>query len=276
MGKAGGVGPGAGKRRPERRRRPGSGAAPDGVAENTPLSAPVRSSGLSDTDRALLREGLSTLALPADHSVLEKLGRYLAELQLWSRRTDLVRFADTRELIVRHVLDSVAPAAILIDALRRRGIEPERARACDAGSGAGLPGVPLALCMPFQSVHLLERSASRVAFLQTVCAVVQRPGLSVIEGDLALPADRFDLVLVRALSPFDEAAVRGLARAVADAGVLALYQGKPETARAAARRLRSWFAAVDVLPVTVPYLGAERHMVVAHSVTGSSALRHEI
>lgn len=226
---------------------------------------------LSDANRDLLRDGLLTLALAADDTVLDGLERYLAELQLWNRRTDLVRFADTRELIVRHVLDSLAPAAILADALRSRGTEPARACACDVGSGAGLPGVPLALCLPFETVALLERSASRAAFLRTVCAVLQRPGLRVIEGDLQRLTERFDLVLVRALSPFDDAAVGGLARAVGETGVLAVYQGRADTAWATARRLQACFGSIDVRPLVVPRLSAERHLVLAGDVTMSDS-----
>lgn len=269
MGQAGRLGGGDGTRRrgrarPERRHEP-RGERDAGVRDCVGSQAPA----LSEVDRRVLRDGLSSLNLPTHDTVLDGLQRYLEELQLWNRRTDLVRFSDPRELIVRHVLDSLAPAPVIAEALGTQGTELARAHACDVGSGAGLPGVPLALCMPFEKVFLLERSASRAAFLRTVCAVVERSGLSVIEGDLRRLSDAFDVLLVRALSPFDDTAIGALAPALKTGGVLAVYQGKMDTAHATARRLRAFFGSIEVMQVSVPYLEAERHLVVARHVTTS-------
>ena len=232
--------------------------------------------GLAQSERLLLRQGITALAggqpdaADAELSQLcAALGRYLEELLLWSGRTDLVKFETPRDLVVRHVLDSLAAVPVIEQTLAECGLQPQQVHACDVGSGAGFPGVPLALRLPVASMVLLERSAARVAFLRTVCAVLHRPGLSVAEADLVELRQPFELLLVRALSPFDSRAIAGLSRALSSAGALLIYQGRSETTAATAARLEPLFADVQIRALEVPFLEADRHLIIARAVRKS-------
>lgn len=100
-------------------------------------------------------------SLLVDHlegEALERMARYAQLLETWSVRHNLVRFADRRELIERHLLDSLAGAHLL----ESHGV------LLDVGSGAGLPGVPLLIARPGWRGILLEPRQKRWAFLKMV------------------------------------------------------------------------------------------------------------
>ncbi|MBU2831981.1 MULTISPECIES: 16S rRNA (guanine(527)-N(7))-methyltransferase RsmG [Acidithiobacillus] len=110
--------------------------------------------------RARLDAGLAALGL--DHVDAEQrnlLVRYLALLQRWNATHNLTAVRDPLEMVPRHLLDSLAvlpylPAGAVVD----------------IGSGAGLPGIPLAICRPAQPFTLVEPAAKRVAFLRHAVA----------------------------------------------------------------------------------------------------------
>ncbi|MEY2334963.1 16S rRNA (guanine(527)-N(7))-methyltransferase RsmG [Acidithiobacillus ferrianus] len=116
--------------------------------------------GTPQTPRARLEAGLAALGLDAVHvEQRDLLIRYLALLQRWNATHNLTAVRDSREMVSRHLLDSLAVLPHL----------PTGAVA-DIGSGAGLPGIPLAICRPAQAFTLVEPAAKRVAFLRHVIA----------------------------------------------------------------------------------------------------------
>ncbi|MDR2134356.1 MAG: class I SAM-dependent methyltransferase, partial [Treponema sp.] len=113
-------------------------------------------------------------------TILELLERYIAEIELFNSAYGLVKVQDRRELIVRHILDSLAPLGIIARLLAppagdaaAAGEAPAAAavpRAADVGSGAGLPGIPLAIAMPRVNFTLIERMKRRAGFLRNTLA----------------------------------------------------------------------------------------------------------
>jgi 16S rRNA (guanine527-N7)-methyltransferase len=134
--------------------------------------------------RELPRFGLS-LAKPR----LLVLSRYLAELDLWRRRTNLTGPMSAEEL-VPHALESILGEKLISDG----------ARLLDIGSGAGLPGLPLAIVRPDLSVTLLEPRGKRAAFLRHAVRAVAVRNAQVLEErveKMSVPA--YDVATVRAL-----------------------------------------------------------------------------
>ncbi len=122
------------------------------------MSVPVAGEALSDY-RRLLAERI------ADTEACRRLAAYAVLLERWSAVHNLVRFASRRELVERHLMDSLAGAARL----------GECGRLVDVGSGAGLPGIPLLVARPRWRGVLLEPRQKRWAFLR---AAVRELGLA--------------------------------------------------------------------------------------------------
>ena len=165
--------------------------------------------------------------------------------------------ADRRRLITHHLLDSLAAVPAL------REIEP-RATLLDVGSGAGLPGIPLALALPESRVILVERSARRAAFLNHVRRELVLTELTVIGRLLAEAAlVQVDVVTWRAVAPLARLLPDLLPRLHARSTV-ALYQGTAATVQRelrAAREAAGEMLRMQVIRLAVPHLDAERHLV---------------
>jgi len=208
----------------------------------------------------LLKEGFVKLGIEeSEGRVLPLLERYIEEIELFNPAYGLVKVKDRRELIVKHILDSLAPLKAKRDLFEGR----ESFKIADVGSGAGLPGIPLAVCLPHANFTLIERMGKRAGFLRDAIAVLGMPNVAVEEADmekLALAADnRYDLIVFRAFKPLDCAVLKGLFALLKPTGLLAAYKGRRQTINEEMGGLRnlSW----EAISLEVPFLEEERHLV---------------
>lgn len=208
------------------------------------------------TDDELLDDGLRRLGMGGNGQLRDRLLRFVALIEAANPVYRLVD-ADRRRLITHHLLDSLAAVPAL------RAVEP-RATLLDVGSGAGLPGIPLALALTESRVILVERSARRAAFLNHVRRELVLTELTVIGRPLAEAAlASVDVATCRAVVP--------LARLLPDLlpvlharSTVALYQGTAATVQrelAAARAAAGERLQAQVIPLAVPHLDAERHLI---------------
>jgi len=214
---------------------------------------------------ALLEEGLSQLSIPQDR-VLPLLDLYIKEIELFNPAYGLVKVKDRRELIVKHILDSLAPIGLLRRALQASPKQKPPLIA-DVGSGAGLPGIPLAICMPYAEFTLIERMGRRAGFLRDALAVLGLPNVRVEEAEmekLSLPAaNRFDLIVFRAFRPLEPAILKGLFKLLAPNGILAAYKGRREAIEEEMAKAPP--TAREIFPLEVPFLEEERHLLLIRS-----------
>lgn len=143
-------------------------------------------------DSAAVTRGLATAGLDAPPELVESLAGYLNLLRQWNRVYNLTGVRDPRELVERHLVESLALRPLL------RG-----ERIADVGTGAGLPGIPLAAAEPDRRFVLIESRAKRVHFLRHVCGALGLANASVVHGRVEdLPSDApFATVLARAVAP---------------------------------------------------------------------------
>ena len=151
-------------------------------------------------NRQRLIDGAKRLRVALSDRATDRLVRYCDEILLWNRKVNLVR-AGERDLVVRHVLDSLAVAP-LVD---RFGLTDQDGVLLDAGSGAGFPGLPLAIAKPEVNVTLLDRSSRRCSFMTTVRLLLDLNNLRVVEDDAAAYEGRHQLIVCRAFVQFDRA-----------------------------------------------------------------------
>jgi len=228
---------------------------------------------VSDTF-ALLSEGLSQLCrndpavdrliTPRREAIFSQLTRYITEIESHNAALSLVGTDDRQELIVKHILDSLAPLALLIACVRDTHVNRHIA---DVGSGAGLPGIPLAIVIPDVEFTLIERKGRRAGFLRDTKTSIGLTNVSVEEAEMEkAPRGRFALVTFRAFRPLEPKILKGLFRLCAEGGCLAAYKGRREKIEAEMAALEKAQPNINgrwtLTPYTVPLLDAERHLLV--------------
>jgi 16S rRNA (guanine527-N7)-methyltransferase len=204
-------------------------------------------------NRALLEEGLAALGIDAGAEAVDKLVRYVSEIELWNEAYGLVNDSGD-SLIVRHIFDSLSGLPAI------RGLSP--ATLADAGSGAGLPGIPLSIFLPETETCLIERSGKRCRFLENQKALLRLPNLAVREADISAASGPFDVITFRAFRPLEKPIVDDLIALMGPRTVLAAYKGKRSKIDEELKGIESYGFEAEILRLSVPFLpGEERHLV---------------
>lgn len=197
------------------------------------------------TPRAALDRGLEELALGLDDAACERLLHYIALLEKWNRTYNLTAVREPLAMVSHHLLDSLA-------VLPHLAMPPASPALADAGSGAGLPGIPLAVARPAWRVALIESSGKKAAFLRQAAIELSLGNVEVHEGRAEQwhPAALFSVVISRAFAALADfmATCRHL---VAPGGVLAAMTGAAPAGLGAHCRL---------IRLDVPLLDAQRHL----------------
>jgi 16S rRNA (guanine527-N7)-methyltransferase len=208
----------------------------------------------------LLAEGLAELAVPDPGRAAPLLEFYMDELERWNPRFGLVKFGSREDLVIRHVLDSLS-AWSYVRAAAEGAREPGGpATVLDVGSGAGLPGIPLAVALPGLSFTLLERMARRASFLRTCTLLLGLPRVTVMQRDLGEVSGFFDIVTFRAYAPlsrFLDESRRGGPRW----RTLLAYKGRKENAAEELDAVRARFVSAELVTLRTPFLEEERCLV---------------
>lgn len=199
---------------------------------------------------AILAEGLSRLKLVLDADAQEKLLAYLALVTKWNKVYNLTAVREPEKMLTHHLLDCLA---VVPHVHAARSI-------LDVGSGAGLPGIPLALALPQTRVTLLDSNQKKAAFLQQAVIELTLANIAVVckRVDQWQSAQKFDVVISRAFSELPEfAALAG--PLVVSGGMLVAMKGvRP---REEITRLAGEFKLSKITPLAIPGLDAERHLV---------------
>lgn len=204
------------------------------------------------TPTEILAEGLDRIGLERPPETIDKFAIYLGELEKWKPVFGIVG-AGGEDLVVRHLLDSLAG----VPSIRR--FAP--GTLADVGSGAGFPGIPLAMYLPDTMTTLIEPSRKRCAFLRSVAALMGLANIRIFEGELALVRDMYDCVTFRAFRPLDGKLLRRIRGILAPRGAIAAYKGRRERIGEETEAAESLGLLTRVEPLTVPFLDEPRHLV---------------
>jgi 16S rRNA (guanine527-N7)-methyltransferase len=227
-------------------------------------------------DAELLARGLEALGLPSSGPLAQGLARYGAEIESWNPSHGLVG-AEGDELVIKHLLDSLAPLALIKDkalAIRAsRAPLPELAASAprlapvpitlaDLGTGAGLPGIPLALALPDFRISLVERMGKRLEFLAAQKAHLGLDNAEVVEAQVEQARGSWDLLTFRAFRPFERKLFKKVFRLCASDGFVLAYKGRRDKAEAELPEIDGLYRSVEIIPVKVPFLDDERCLVI--------------
>ena len=223
---------------------------------------------MPDEMTEIFRERLTGMGIACDARTPERLARYQRMLEEWNGRMNLTGDACLETTLDRHHMDSLAP-------LRIEGLFPQQASLIDVGTGAGFPGLPLAIARPDLSVLLLDSLQKRLTFLEAVIAELSLENVRVAHaraedaGQNPLYRERFDLATARAVAAAP-VLMELLLPFVRIGGKAICYKGPSANdelpdAQAAARLLGA--GAVRTLPVLLPSQPGWQHNVLVAEKT---------
>lgn len=231
-------------------------------------------------EAALEALGLSQSPHPEQQALTASILRYVDLLHKWSRTYNLTAVRDPDRMLAQHIFDSAAVLPVLrprVEARRRvRNGEPARPTIVDVGSGAGLPGIVLALLWREADFVLVEPVAKKAAFLQQAVLELPLPNVRVARSrieDLAQEAIEPDAIVCRAFASLADyaAAIDGVA--VPHTLVTAMKAQLDKSEKSA---LTNDWRILEEVPLDVPELDAPRTLVVlARSASESRAAESE-
>lgn len=217
-----------------------------------------------------LRQGLVALALELDDVQISHLLDYLGLIQKWTKVYNLTAVREPTEMLTHHLLDSlavIAPLRTQLDSLFARLAAPgERAasgqastvRLLDVGSGAGLPGVVIAICCPEVSVDCVDAVAKKAAFIRQVAATLKLPNLRGLHARVESLTEQYHVISSRAFASLADFTCWSSA-ALAEQGVWLAMKGKHPADEIAGLAVDVKMFHVEQL--VVPGLDAERCIV---------------
>lgn len=212
-----------------------------------------------------LRQGLVTLGLTLDTLQVQRLLDYLDLIQKWTKVYNLTAVRNPQEMLTHHLLDSLAVITPLLQQLVAMAagqggelVAKPGARLLDVGSGAGLPGVVVAICCPGITVHCVDTVAKKAAFIQQVAVGLKLPNLRGIHARVESLTEPYDVVSSRAFASLLDF-TNWSGAALAEQGVWMAMKGKHPADELAV--LPESVKVFHVEQLQVPGLGAERCIV---------------
>ncbi len=192
----------------------------------------------------------SLLERPPAPRELEHLLGYLDLLQRWNSAYNLTAIREPREIVIRHLLDSLSVLPFI-----------GSGAVLDAGTGAGLPGVPLAILKPAQEFTLLDSIGKKIRFLRQVKRELGLANIQPVQARLEthLPQHAYESIISRAFSSLADFA-EGCRQLMTPTTRLLAMKGQDPLAER--RQLPGWIRVDSVQELEVPGLQEQRHLVI--------------
>ncbi|MFC3152695.1 16S rRNA (guanine(527)-N(7))-methyltransferase RsmG [Litoribrevibacter euphylliae] len=201
-----------------------------------------------------LKRGIDTLALDLTDTQVTKLADYIDLLVKWNKAYNLTAIRDPEEMVVKHLLDSLAIIPHI-----------DQSPLLDVGTGPGLPGIPLAITRPELDITLLDSNGKKTRFLTQAKVSLGLDNVTVIHGRVEQAvADqktdkRFQVVTSRAFASLSDMVTLARETLAEDGRFVAMKGVVPEDEMA---ELPEWAKVEQIIPLAVPNLQAERHLIV--------------
>jgi 16S rRNA (guanine527-N7)-methyltransferase len=207
--------------------------------------------------RATLLAGLRELRLDLSESQIGQLLDYQSLIAKWTQVYNLTAVRDPAEMMTHHLLDSLAAIGPLQRYLQNAGLG-QGARLLDVGSGAGLPGVVMAICCPTLAVTCVDTVAKKAAFIKQAALALKLPNLQGLHARVETLTQPFDLICSRAFASLADF-TQWSDGALAPHGAWMAMKGKQPAEEVAA--LPPTVEVFHVEQLQVPGLDAERCIV---------------
>jgi 16S rRNA (guanine527-N7)-methyltransferase len=214
-----------------------------------------------DAERELLTDGSAQLDLKIDRARADALLNLVDELEIANAQFNLTAIRDRLGMLRKHVLDSLSLHPFL-----------KGARIADVGTGAGFPGLPLAVVNPGRRFSLIEATAKKARFVERTALRLALANVEVVNerAERFRPLEPFDTILARALSSLSDFVAYAGHLCAPDGRLLAMKGKRPDEEIWA---LPKSFRVVAVHRIKLPGLDDERHVVELSPAGPGSAMR---
>ncbi|OGT21552.1 MAG: 16S rRNA (guanine(527)-N(7))-methyltransferase [Gammaproteobacteria bacterium RIFCSPHIGHO2_02_FULL_42_13] len=201
---------------------------------------------LIDDFRSTLQKYLSQTVTAAQQ---EKLAQFLVLLSKWNKIYNLTAITDSREMVVKHILDSLSVAPYL-----------HGERIVDVGTGAGLPGIPLAIILPDRQFTLLDSNGKKTRFLKQTLLELCMENIEIVHerAENYHPEYCFDTVVTRAFASIPDM-LSATQHLCCENGLFLAMKGADPSDDL--KTINKEFVVNKVIPLKVTGLNAERHVV---------------
>ena len=201
-----------------------------------------------ETLRKRLDAGLSALGIALDDRAIARLLDYVDLLERWNAAYNLTAVRDPAEMVTRHLVDSLAILPYV-----------SGATLADLGSGAGLPGIPLAIAVPARETLLVDSNGKKARFLREAVRRLDLEHVRVAESRVEDVAGSFECITARAFASLADMLGWG-GHLLAPGGVWLAMKGRVDAAELDA--VPAGFRVERIVALNVPGLDAERHLVI--------------
>ena len=193
-----------------------------------------------------LQQGLEKMGLDVSPEIQQRLLAYLQLMQKWNRAFNLTAIRDLDQMVIRHLLDSLSLLPHI-----------DRSPVLDVGTGAGLPGIPLALCLPDKKFVLLDSNGKKTRFLTQVKIELAIENIEVIHSRVEdyQPDTSFGIITCRAFAALNTILERTQHLVTSTTRILAM-KGREEMPELAAG-----YEQVCSHELKVAWLEEERHLI---------------
>lgn len=216
--------------------------------DKKPLGASFKQSDITSELNLLLQSGLDQLKLKLSKTVQSKLITYISLLNKWNKVYNLTAISDPKSILIRHIFDSLAITPFIggPDIL-------------DFGTGAGLPGIPLALVLPEYNFVLLDSSSKKTTFLHHVILSLNIKNVKIFTGRVeTFHFDHLFATIVTRATAKAEIVIEKTSKLCAIEGKILIMKGKAPSKE----ELKSIKNPFELHRIEVPYLNEERHILV--------------
>jgi 16S rRNA (guanine527-N7)-methyltransferase len=209
-----------------------------------------------ETLRQRLDAGLAALGIALDATAIARLLDYIGLLERWNAAYNLTAVRDPAEMVTRHLVDSLAILPYV-----------SGATLADLGSGAGLPGIPLAIAVPERETLLVDSNGKKARFLREAVRRLDLERVRVAESRVEDVAGAFDCITARAFASLADMLGWG-GHLLAPGGTWLAMKGR--IAEDEVDAVPADFRVEKIVTLNVPGLDAERHLIVLKRHAGSA------
>ncbi len=207
----------------------------------------------------LLEKAINELQIELKEEQIAQLLKYLQQLERWNKTYNLTAIESSEEMLIKHIVDSLSILPLL-EKLSAQ-IDKKELNILDVGSGGGLPGVVIGIYRPDWQVTCVDAVQKKVAFIQQMRAVLNCPNIEAQHHRIERAKNiDCDVLVTRAFSSLKNT-IEWAGKHITAGGYLFAMKGKEPKAEIAELQLGSEWQLLPIVPVSVPFLDAERCVV---------------